>query len=278
MSEPDIQLKNVVSATQSSSSNTSPEPEELPSPQFIIPSAIGNEKPKVYHRASSMADADHGNGCRNYASFSSLGHISSITAADNIGNDVPMRGRNTWISSKQGATLVWRDVCVYATNGGSKATSKNLRRIINNSTGAIQPGTLMAVMGSRWLVDVSILLFKFFQGYDPWLKYLHAPLELSFLPNHLIPILVYPYIPYISGAGKSTLMSALACRNASGTIVQGDILCNGRRVGPFMHRMSGFVHQDDLFHTTLTVYEHLSFMVSVNDISPRNVLACPIEI
>lgn len=96
-----------------------------------------------------MADANHGNGYRNYVAFSSLGHISGITAADNIGNDVPMRGRNTWISSKQGATLVWRDVCVYATSGGSKATSKNLRRIINNSTGAIQPGTLMAVMGSR---------------------------------------------------------------------------------------------------------------------------------
>lgn len=61
-------------------------------------------------------------------------------------------------------------------------------------------------------------------------------------------------------------MSALACRNACGTIVQGDIICNGRRVGPFMHRMSGFVHQDDLFHGSLTVYEHLSFMVSVNDI------------
>lgn len=149
MSEPDIQLKNVVSATQSSSSTSSPEPEELPSPQLIIPSAIGNEKPKAFYRASSMADAYHGNGYRNSAAFSSLGHISNITAADNIGNDLPMRGRNTWISSKQGATLVWRDVCVYATTGSSKATSKNLRRIINNSTGAIQPGTLMAVMGSR---------------------------------------------------------------------------------------------------------------------------------
>lgn len=61
-------------------------------------------------------------------------------------------------------------------------------------------------------------------------------------------------------------MSALACRNASGTIVQGDILCNGQRVGPFMHRMSGFVHQDDLFHASLTVFEHMYFMVSVNDI------------
>lgn len=47
-----------------------------------------------------------------------------------------------------------------------------------------------------------------------------------------------------------------------GTTVHGDILLNGRRIGPFMHRISGFVHQDDLFLGTLTVVEHLTFMVS----------------
>lgn len=48
------------------------------------------------------------------------------------------------------------------------------------------------------------------------------------------------------------------------TVVQGDILLNGRPVGPFMHRLSGFVHQDDMFMSTLNVKEHLYFMVSVN--------------
>lgn len=48
----------------------------------------------------------------------------------------------------------------------------------------------------------------------------------------------------------------------AGTIVQGDILINGRRIGPFMHRISGYVYQDDLFIDTLTVLEHMTFMVS----------------
>lgn len=47
----------------------------------------------------------------------------------------------------------------------------------------------------------------------------------------------------------------------AGTVVQGDILINGRRVGPFMHRISGYVYQDDLFIGSLTVLEHLNFMV-----------------
>lgn len=49
--------------------------------------------------------------------------------------------------------------------------------------------------------------------------------------------------------------------SAAGTVVQGDILINGRRVGPFMHRISGYVYQDDLFIGALTVLEHLNFMV-----------------
>lgn len=62
-----------------------------------------------------------------------------------------LRSYNRWAPSKQGATLVWRDVCVYTTaSNGSNANRMNkLKRIINNSTGAIQPGTLMAVMGAR---------------------------------------------------------------------------------------------------------------------------------
>lgn len=86
-----------------------------------------------------------------------------------------MRSYDKWCPAKQGATLVWRDVCVYATRvaaaietptgpapGGktaarssSQTTNTNggsgpqLKRIINNATGAIRPGTLMALMGSR---------------------------------------------------------------------------------------------------------------------------------
>lgn len=53
-----------------------------------------------------------------------------------------------------------------------------------------------------------------------------------------------------------------SCRTLppANTIVHGDILLNGRPIGPFMHRLSGFVHQDDLFVGALTVREHLTFM------------------
>lgn len=58
-------------------------------------------------------------------------------------------------------------------------------------------------------------------------------------------------------------MSALAYRNPAGTKVRGDIFVNGQPVGPFMHRLSGFVHQDDLFNGSLTVLEHITFMANL---------------
>lgn len=49
----------------------------------------------------------------------------------------------------------------------------------------------------------------------------------------------------------------------AGTVVRGEILLNNRPIGPFMHRLSGFIHQDDLFDGNLTVLEHLTFIVSI---------------
>uniref|UniRef100_A0A1B0ESG4 ABC transporter domain-containing protein n=2 Tax=Lutzomyia longipalpis TaxID=7200 RepID=A0A1B0ESG4_LUTLO len=126
-----------------------------------------------------------------------------------------LRSYSKWAPCEQGVTMVWRDLSIYALTGGNSSTQhRGLKRIINNVTGVVRSGTLMALMGA-------------------------------------------------SGAGKSTLMSALACREAPGTIIHGDILVNGRKVGPFMHTMSGFVHQEDLFVGTLTVLEHLTFMVNL---------------
>jgi ABC-type multidrug transport system ATPase subunit len=89
-----------------------------------------------------------------------------------------------------------------------------------------------------------------------------------------------------SGAGKSTLMAALAYRNpgkqsqcldlayvhvfildvqrlllSAGAVVVGDIRVNGRPIGVYMRHLSGFMHQEDLFVSSLTVREHLDFMV-----------------
>ncbi|KAL1398876.1 hypothetical protein pipiens_008614 [Culex pipiens pipiens] len=127
-----------------------------------------------------------------------------------------LRSYNKWSPTEQGATLVWRDLCVYATgqSGGGPSDRGPIKRIINNVSGAVTPGTLIALMGS-------------------------------------------------SGAGKSTMMSALAYRTQPGTIVQGDVLVNGQPIGPYMYRLSGFVHQDDLFVGSLTVSEHMYFMAKL---------------
>jgi len=59
-----------------------------------------------------------------------------------------LRSYNKWSPIEHGATLVWRDVCIYAMkNNVSK--KNNFKRIINGATGAIKPGTLLALMGAR---------------------------------------------------------------------------------------------------------------------------------
>lgn len=55
------------------------------------------------------------------------------------------RSYSKWSPTEQGATLVWRDVCVYAQQTGHQ---QNIKRIINNVSGAVTPGTLVALMGS----------------------------------------------------------------------------------------------------------------------------------
>ena len=56
-------------------------------------------------------------------------------------------------------------------------------------------------------------------------------------------------------------MNALAHRTAGGVVVDGNILVNGHQVNSAMTSLAGYVHQDDLFVGSLTVMEHLTFMV-----------------
>lgn len=46
-----------------------------------------------------------------------------------------------------------------------------------------------------------------------------------------------------------------------GVTVEGDILINGRPVGDYMRHISGFMHQEDIFIGSLTVWEHMTIMV-----------------
>lgn len=166
-------------------------------PQFYIPdqsSATGSS-------SGSSADDLHWADATSLASSASCGQhrrdgaaalqpvavVSVATNSDAVNEHAdtmptaifPMRTYDKWCPTKQGATLVWRDVCVYATrvsstesssstmprvsssgaklskSGGASATgtgSQQLKRLINNATGAIRPGTLMALMGSRYVV------------------------------------------------------------------------------------------------------------------------------
>lgn len=120
MSTENIQLVNVVSANNSSA-GSSPEPTTA-----------------TYSTINSTGSTNMSTDTFYSSSFHRNSHYG-------------LRSYSRWAPAKQGATLVWRDVCVYtsASQGPNSNRMSNLKRIINNSTGAIQPGTLMAVMGAR---------------------------------------------------------------------------------------------------------------------------------
>ncbi|KHN70649.1 ABC transporter ATP-binding protein/permease wht-3 [Toxocara canis] len=61
-----------------------------------------------------------------------------------------------------------------------------------------------------------------------------------------------------SGAGKTTLLNTLLVRNLHGLNVEGRVTVNGRELGKEITSVSGYVQQDELFLSTLTVKEHLS--------------------
>lgn len=65
-----------------------------------------------------------------------------------------------------------------------------------------------------------------------------------------------------SGAGKTTLLNILNFRNKGSMIVDGEVKINGKPASwDKITRYSGYVQQDDLFFSTLTVREHLTIVV-----------------
>lgn len=60
-----------------------------------------------------------------------------------ISRSISLRSYNKWSPTEHGVTLAWRDVSIYAAKN-----RKSIKRIINNATGAITSGSLVALMGS----------------------------------------------------------------------------------------------------------------------------------
>jgi ABC-type multidrug transport system ATPase subunit len=71
---------------------------------------------------------------------------------------------------------------------------------------------------------------------------------------------------FSSGSGKTTLLNALNYSCGSAFKVNGHIMLNGCEANSDkMSMVSGYIKQDDLFFSTLTVGEHLIFHVKYAD-------------
>lgn len=61
-----------------------------------------------------------------------------------------------------------------------------------------------------------------------------------------------------SGAGKTTLLNTLSQRQRTG-VVSGEMLVDGRALGPEFQRITGFVEQQDIHDRTATIREAIEF-------------------
>lgn len=68
-----------------------------------------------------------------------------------ITRSISLRSYNKWSPTEHGVTLAWRDVSIYA----AKST-RRIKRIINNATGAITSGSLVALMGSSGSGELTV--------------------------------------------------------------------------------------------------------------------------
>ena len=67
-----------------------------------------------------------------------------------------------------------------------------------------------------------------------------------------------------SGAGKTTLLNAINFRNPAKITIEGDVKINGNVVDwKTISSVSGYVQQEDVFLSSLTVKEHLTFLVNL---------------
>jgi len=80
----------------------------------------------------------------------------------------------------------------------------------------------------------------------------------------ILKISFYKFYLIKSGAGKTTLLNVLNFRNQNKMLIEGEVKLNGQPADwNMISRCSGYVQQDDLFVGTMTVREHLSFLVVI---------------
>ena len=102
----------------------------------------------------------------------------------------------------------------------------------------MKPGQLCAIMGARYKKNFNCKKF----------------IKLNIKNNK-------------SGAGKTTLLNVLNFRNQKKMIIDGEVKLNGQPADwKIISKCSGYVQQDDLFIGTMTVREHLSFLVTINEL------------
>uniref|UniRef100_A0A0R3RVG3 ABC transporter domain-containing protein n=1 Tax=Elaeophora elaphi TaxID=1147741 RepID=A0A0R3RVG3_9BILA len=141
----------------------------------------------------------------------------------------------------EGKTVTWTDVTVKVPLVKKSLLqcfkivreSRKTKTILGGVSGYAMPGTTLAIMGSRNNNDTDSDNDKV--------------LTINITKHSC------------SGTGKTVLLNALTMNVTSDVDVKGKILVNGEQLSSTdMHRISRYVHQDDVFIGTLTVREQLA--------------------
>jgi ABC-type glutathione transport system ATPase component len=89
-----------------------------------------------------------------------------------------LRSYSRWSPTDQGATLVWRDVCVYATKDDKN--ERTIKRLINNVSGAVVPGKLVAMMGASGAGKSTLMAALAYRSARKWTSSLFYPAMTKF--------------------------------------------------------------------------------------------------
>jgi ABC-type glutathione transport system ATPase component len=80
-----------------------------------------------------------------------------------LSRSISLRSYNKWSPTEHGVTLAWRDVSIYAAK-----SAKKIKRIINNSTGALTSGSLVALMGTSGSGKTTLMSALAYRNQSKW--------------------------------------------------------------------------------------------------------------